>query len=228
VSTERLLGGLAVAALCLAAVTAGAHEAAPARANFVPPAPGTYHLERIMQAPEGAVLDTNRKRAKLSGFTQGKVTVLSLMYTSCSDEKGCPMAFYSLQLVQRELAKAKPAQGRVRLVSLSFDPEHDTPEVMRTYGGKHVGAKTGVPWHFLTTASKNDLRPVLDGLGQDVSKPSAPEEQDKASNLSHVLKVYLVDRDGWVREIYSTAFLIPQVVVNDVKTLLLEEGVKLD
>jgi cytochrome c peroxidase/protein SCO1/2 len=40
--------------------------------------------------------------------------------------------------------------------------------------------------------------------------------------------VYLVDRDGWVREIYSTAFLIPQVVINDVKTLLLEEGVKLD
>jgi cytochrome oxidase Cu insertion factor (SCO1/SenC/PrrC family) len=227
VSIERRLR-LTVAAISLIAATAGAHEVTPARADFVPPAPGSYRLERIMQAPEGAVLDSNRKRAKLSGFTRGKVTVLSLIYTSCSDEKGCPMAYYSLQLIQRELEKAKPAQGRVRLVSLSFDPEHDTPEVMHTYGGKHVGARTGVPWHFLTTASKNDLRPVLDGLGQDVSRPAAPEEQDKASNLSHVLKVYLVDRDGWVREIYSTAFLIPQVVINDVKTLLLEEGVKLN
>ena len=226
-SIERLLG-LAAAAMGLVAAAASAHEATPARADFVPPAPGTYRLERIMQAPEGAVLDTNYKRAKLSAFTQGKVTLLSLMYTSCSDEKGCPMAYYSLQVIQRDLAKAKPAQGRVRLVSLSFDPEHDTPAVMRTYGGKHVGAKTGVPWYFLTTASKDELRPVLDGLGQDVSKPAAPEEQGKPANLSHVLKVYLVDRDGWVREIYSTAFLIPQVVINDVKTLLLEEGVKLD
>jgi cytochrome oxidase Cu insertion factor (SCO1/SenC/PrrC family) len=219
---------LAVAAAALIATTASGHEAAPARADFVPPAPGTYRLERIMQAPEGAVLDTSRRRGKLSAFTQGKVTVLSLMYTSCSDEKGCPLAFYSLQLIQRDLAKAKAAHGHVRLVSLSFDPEHDTPEVMRIYGGKHAGAKSGVPWHFLTAASKSDLRPVLDGFGQDVSKPAAPEEQDKASNLSHVLKVYLVDRQGWVREIYSTAFLIPQVVVNDVKTLLLEEGVKLN
>jgi cytochrome oxidase Cu insertion factor (SCO1/SenC/PrrC family) len=225
--TERVLR-LVVAAAALIAATASAHEAAPARADFVPPAPGTYRLERIMQAPDGAVLDTSRKRGKLSTFTQGKITVLSLMYTSCSDEKGCPLAFYSLQLVQRALERARPTHGRVRLVSLSFDPEHDTPEVMRTYGGKHVGANSGVPWHFLTTASKSDLRPVLDGLGQDVSKPAAPEEQDKASNLSHVLKVYLVDREGWVREIYSTAFLIPQVVVNDVKTLLLEEGVKVN
>jgi cytochrome oxidase Cu insertion factor (SCO1/SenC/PrrC family) len=219
---------LTVAAVSFAAATVHAHEAAPARADFVPPAPGTYRLERIMQAPDGVVVDTNRKRGKLSAFTRGKITLLSLMYTSCSDEKGCPMAFYSLQMIQRDLQKAEPAQGRVRLVSLSFDPEHDTPEVMRTYGGKHVGAKTAVPWHFLTTASQSDLRPVLDGLSQDVSRPTAPEEQGKASNLSHVLKVFLVDRDGWVREIYSTSFLIPQVVVNDVKTLLLEEGVKVN
>ena len=60
--TERVLR-LAVAAAALIAATAGAHEAAPARADFVPPAPGTYRLERIMQAPEGTVLDTKIGRA---------------------------------------------------------------------------------------------------------------------------------------------------------------------
>jgi cytochrome oxidase Cu insertion factor (SCO1/SenC/PrrC family) len=131
-------------------------------------------------------------------------------------------------MIKRDLEKTKHAKGRVQIVSLSFDPEHDTPEVMRTYGGKLAGEKAGVQWHFLTTASKADVQPVLDAFGQDVSKPNAPQAQEQVSNLSHVLKVFLIDRDGWVREIYSTSFLIPQVVVNDVKTLLIEEGVKLN
>jgi hypothetical protein len=41
-----------------------------------------------------------------------------------------------------------------------------------------------------------------------------------------VLKVFLIDRRGWVREIYSTSYLVPQVVINDVKTLLMEDGVR--
>jgi cytochrome oxidase Cu insertion factor (SCO1/SenC/PrrC family) len=207
---------------------ASAHEVSPAKADFVAPAPGSYKLERIMTAPDGKVVDAANRPRQLAGFTHGKVTVLSLMYTSCSDEKGCPLAFYTLQMIKRDLEKTKHAKGRVQIVSLSFDPEHDTPEVMRTYGGKLAGEKAGVQWHFLTTASKADVQPVLDAFGQDVSKPNAPQAQEQVSNLSHVLKVFLIDRDGWVREIYSTSFLIPQVVVNDVKTLLIEEGVKLN
>ena len=159
--TERVLR-LAVAAAALIAATAGAHEAASARADFVPPAPGTYRLERIMQAPEGTVLDTSRKRGKLSAFTQGKITLLSLMYTSCSDEKGCPLAFYSLQLIQRDLEKAKSAHGRVRLVSLSFDPEHDTPTVLKQYAEKFE-AKAG--WLFLT-GKKEAMALITRRLGQ--------------------------------------------------------------
>jgi cytochrome c peroxidase len=37
---------------------------------------------------------------------------------------------------------------------------------------------------------------------------------------SHVLKVFLVDRDGRIRNVYSTGFLVPQVVLNDIKTVL--------
>jgi hypothetical protein len=44
--------------------------------------------------------------------------------------------------------------------------------------------------------------------------------------LSHVLKVFLIDRAGDVREIYSSLFLHPQTVLNDIETLLLEEGLR--
>jgi cytochrome oxidase Cu insertion factor (SCO1/SenC/PrrC family) len=224
---DRRLGSL-VAAAALWVATAAAHEVSPANADFVPPAPGSYRLERIMPVPEGKVLDTSRRSAALSRYTQGKVTVLSLMYTTCNDATGCPMAFHVLQLIRRDLDKVPAARGRVRLVSLSFDPARDTPEVMRSYGGKHVGAKAAIPWHFLTTGSMRDVRPIVEGLGQDVSVAADPQAAGSGKALSHVLKVFLVDPAGWVREIYSTSFLVPKVVVNDVKTLLLEGGATLD
>ena len=209
----------------LLAGSAFAHEAPKSNLGFEPPAPGTYRLERIMQAPDGSVVDPDHKRVDLSAYTHGKVTLLSLMYTACSDEHGCPLAFYSIAMIKRDLEKTRGAGGRVQLVSLSFDPERDTPEVMRTYGGKHVKGGSTVPWHFLTTASRKDVSPLLDGFGQDVSRAAKGEASNE---LLHVLKLFLIDRNGWVREIYTTSYLAPQVVVNDIKTLLLEDGVKVN
>jgi cytochrome c peroxidase/protein SCO1/2 len=162
----------------------------------------------------------------LTRYTQGRITLLSLIYTSCSDAAGCPMALYTLQKVRRDLERQKSTGNRVRLVSLSFDPTHDTPEVMRAYGDKETHRRSAVPWYFLTTASATDLRPVLDGLGQDVRVPAEGPEAGNPGNLSHMLKVFLIDRDGWVREIYTSSFLVPQVIINDVQTLLIEDGVK--
>jgi len=226
-ASNRWVVGIAAALFAARLFTMGAaaHEVPKVQADFDAPAPGTYRLERIMQAPDGAVVDASRKQAKLGTYTHGKVTLLSLMYTSCSDEKGCPMAFYTIDLIKRDLEKSKAARGRVQMVSLSFDPAHDTPEVMRAYGGKYLKGGSPVPWHFLTTASKREVAPMLDGFGQDVSK-AADAQSDQ--ELMHVLKLFLIDKDGWVREIYTTSYLVPQVVVNDIKTLLIEEGVKVN
>jgi protein SCO1 len=216
-------GSVAAALALLCAGAATAHDAPKPKLDFEPPAPGSYRLERIMQAPDGKVLDPKGTPGKLSAWTRGKVTLLSLMYTRCSDARGCPMAFYSIAVIKRDLEKAG-AGGRVQVISLSFDPERDTPEVMRAYSGKHGSG--GVSWHFLTTASRQDVSPMLDGFGQDVSKQTAKGQGSQ--ELQHVLKLFLVDRQGWVREIYTTSYLAPQVVVNDIKSLLLEDGVKVN
>jgi len=213
--------------LALLANGAGAHELKSPKADFVPPAPGSYRLERIQPVPEGTVLDTSSRSLRLSQYTHGRITLLSLVYTTCSDAGGCPMARYTLQQVRRTLEKQKSIQGRVRFVTLSFDPAHDTPEAMSAYGSSERGRRSAVPWYFLTTASSRDLRPILDGLGQDVRIPADAADAAKTGSLSHTVKVFLIDRDGWVREIYTSSFLVPQVIVNDVHTLLLEDGVNI-
>src|SRR5689334_12129477 len=79
----RLLATLTL--LIVSTSAAQAHEVSPSRSDFVPPAPGSYRLERIQQLPDGAVLDSRNRRARLAEFAQGRITLLSLMYTSCSD-----------------------------------------------------------------------------------------------------------------------------------------------
>jgi cytochrome oxidase Cu insertion factor (SCO1/SenC/PrrC family) len=178
-----------------------------------------------MHAPDGLVLDSDGSNHPLREFTTGKITLFSLIYTYCTDAKGCPLAYATLHALQSMLAGDPALRGQVRFVSMSFDPEFDTPAMMRSYGGADaVGAETGgrVPWHFLTTASARALRPILAGFGQDVAV-ATHSTGVRAPVLSHLLKVYLIDRTGSVREMYSTAFLHPAVLCNDIATLLMED-----
>jgi len=206
----------------VAVFSVGAHEpdGSPApHMDFVPPPAGSYPLHAIMRAPDGAVLDLDGRRQPLRHFTSGKITLLGFMYTSCSDPHGCPLAYQVFHTVRHRLATRPELRDRVRLVSLSFDPARDTPRAMKSYMAGVAPA--AVEWAFLTTESPRTLVPLLDGFGQDVrveidggGRPVGP--------LAHVLKVFLIDARGTVREIYTTSYLYPDVILNDIQTLHLE------
>src|SRR5881296_3056057 len=224
----RLLTILAAAAVLAAAAGAGggaAHEPddrmpAAVMMDFVPPPAGSYALQAIMPAPDGPVLDPDGRRLPLSRFTAGKITLLGFIYTSCADARGCPLAYQVFHAVRHRVAEDAALRDRVRLVSLSFDPARDTPAVMRHYAA--AAAPNGVEWAFLTTERPGRLVPLLDGFGQDV-RIEVDARGRPAGPLAHVLKVFLLDERAIVREIYTTAYLFPEVIVNDIKTLRLED-----
>jgi cytochrome oxidase Cu insertion factor (SCO1/SenC/PrrC family) len=220
----RLVGRGAV--FFLGWLAACAAPAAPVM-EFVPPAAGTYKLERIQLATEGALLDADGRRRRLSEFTHGRVTLLAFMYSSCADPNGCPYALTVMHLVKNELEKLPQARGRVRFVSLSFDPLRDTPQVIALHAREHSGAGQNLAWEFLTTRSRRELLPILNGFGQDVGVDIDRASGKPLGTYSHVLKVFLIDRQGAVREIYTSDYLLPAMVLNDIKTLLMEDGVRL-
>ena len=219
----RLTAAALALALAVAAPVA-AHEVAPLPAlDYEPPAPGTYTLHRIMAAPDGEVLDLDGRPQPLRRFTRDRITLLGLIYTTCVDPDGCPLTHRVLDAVRHAVSDTPRLRDKVRLVSLSFDPERDTPAAMRGYAGSRaVADASGVPWHFLTTRSGRTLAPILDGFGQDVRYTRAEPGQRTPRELSHVLKVFLIDPAGFVREIYSSTFLHPRTVLNDLDTLLLD------
>jgi cytochrome oxidase Cu insertion factor (SCO1/SenC/PrrC family) len=217
--------------LCLGWLLAGVAPAAP-RMDFVPPLAGSYKLERIQPATDGAVLDAEGKRRRLAEFTRGRVTLLAFMYASCADPNGCPYALTVMHAVKDELEKLPETRSRVRFVSLSFDPQRDTPQALAHYGHEHGGHAHGdaaqhLAWDFLTTRSRRELLPILSGFGQDVGVDIDKATGKPVGTYSHVLKVFLIDRKQMVREIYTADYLLAPMVLNDIKTLLMEDGVKL-
>ena len=218
------LAGLMFLMLLLASQVAVSDEAeALTTLGFAPPNPGTYQLQHIMPVPEGTVLDVDGAAKPLQHFTRDKITLLSFIYTSCADPEGCPMAYQTFDDLKKHIVARPEFAGKIRFVSLSFDPLRDTPEMMQHYGGSHVRDKQGVQWFFLTTPSPAALEPLVEGFGQDVQVVVDKETGRVSQELSHVLKVFLIDGQGDVREIYTTSFLLPQVVMNDIETLLLEK-----
>lgn len=195
------------------------------QADFLPPPPGSYKLNVIMKAPDGVVLDIDNKPKSLSSFTTGKITLLGFVYTTCPDAKGCPLAYKVFHDLKREIENTPWMHEKIRFVSLSFDPEHDTPDIMRVYGGEQLKSNRGLHWDFLTAASYQQLQPLLDGFGQDLSTKVSSKGKS-VRGYSHVLKVFLIDQSGAIREIYTTAYLVPAVVLNDMKTLLMEKEKK--
>jgi cytochrome oxidase Cu insertion factor (SCO1/SenC/PrrC family) len=228
---DRLARAGAALALLLLARLAGeaaAHGPPAASAggpvfDFVPPEPGTYRLPPIKAAADGPVLDSDGSRHGLAALMRGKVTVLSFVYTRCSDPFGCPLATGAL-FDLFDASAADPALARdLQLLSLSFDPAHDDPARMAEYGASAL-AQAGpgrASWRFLTAESEAAVEPMLAAYGQAVDRRL---EHGEESTINHLLRVYLVDPELRVRNIYGVDYLDPRLVLADVRTLLLEKA----
>jgi|SRR5580765_6384932 len=192
--------------------------------GFTPPRPGSYVLQRIQPVADATLLDRSGRPTQLSAVTTGRITLLTFFYTYCADPLGCPFAYRTLMQVRDGLVKDARLAQHVRFLSISLDPTTDTPEAIGRYRDM-VMRDSRLEWNVLTARSVRELLPVLDDFGQDVSVEQSGDGRPRRT-LHHMLKMFLIDRRGMVREIYTLAFLQPEVLVNDIRTLYLEEKPK--
>jgi len=187
-------------------------------ADYEAPIPGTYALPVIKPAGDGEVIDSQNHSLHLRELTHGRVTVMSFIYTRCAATKACPFATGVLRQLHQESQNDPTLAKGLRLLSISFDPGVDTPERMAEYSTLARTEHPAAEWKFLTTRSHAQLQPILDSYGQAVNKRANPN--DPQGPLYHILRVFLIDAEGNVRNIYSSDTLDPRLVLADVKTLL--------
>jgi len=224
----RRAPGLLAAALLAAALlpAPGARAAADPglpsapQMQFVPTPAGTYSLQHIQSTPDGELLDASGRSRRLATLTHGRITLLTFFYTYCTDPLGCPYAFGLMSALRDRILADADLGGEVRFVSISFDPAHDSPRQLLAYA-RGLSANPRFEWDFLTAPSMAALQPLLQDFGQDVRI-----ERDRAGRpvraINHMLKLFLIDAAGTVREIYALDYLQPEVMLNDIRTLRME------
>lgn len=184
---------------------------------------GSYKLPALSNAPDGKVLDEIGTQLQLHELYKGKYTLLSFMYSNCKDVNGCPLSSYVFYKIKSAMNQDPELAAKLRLASLSFDPANDSPEVMKLYGNNFKYAGNKGEWRFLTTSSIKALNPILQDYNQDIQRQMSVDG-DQTQDISHILRVFLIDPKLKIRNIYSVGFLHPDLLINDLKTLFLEDA----
>jgi cytochrome oxidase Cu insertion factor (SCO1/SenC/PrrC family) len=186
--------------------------------EYTPPAPGTYELPVVDSVEDHPLVGEDGRTVRLFELTRDRVAVVAFVYTTCVETAGCPLAQSVLHRLDRALAADAQLRRRVVLVSLSFDPERDDPARLSTIRAANAPKSD---WRFMTTSGEETLTPLLDDFGQPVARLRFTDGR-WTGLYRHVLKVFLLDRGHRVRNVYSTGLLDADLVLNDVRTLLME------
>ncbi len=166
-------------------------KAAPPRTLVVDVSKGKAQLREAPRrlevgepVPDFTMTGQDGKPLKLSDLG-GKVVVLTFIYTRCPMPDFCPLMDRKFSELAQHLSGFPDRAAGIRLISLSFDPEHDTPERLR----KHAAMRGAVPplWTY-AVASHEELAKIAPRLGLFFG----PDGQEIAHNLCTAV----IDRDG--------------------------------
>ncbi len=181
-------------------VTKKGTGAAP-KTGFQEPQPG----EKV---PDFTLIDQDGKRIHLQSF-RGDVLLVTFIYTRCPFPDYCPLVSRNFARIYAATRK-DPALGRkVRLLTVSFDPQHDTPAVLRRYGESFRNTAGAIPfdrWKF-AVAPENEL--------PDVAKFFGLTYNEENGKIIHSMSTTVISPDGTVYKWYEDNTWQPEELVAD-------------
>jgi protein SCO1/2 len=148
--------------------------------------------------PDFHLINQSGKRISLHQY-RGQTVLLTLIYTRCPFPDFCPRVSHEFAAIDHEL-RADPARyGKTHLLSISFDPEHDTPKVLRTYGFLCAGSKDPAlfeRWEFSAIPAE-ELHDFADYF--------ALTYQEEGGQITHSLSTAVISPDGKIFKWYHGA-----------------------
>ena len=143
---------------------------------------------------------------------KGDIVVMGYIYTHCPDI--CPMTTANMSQVRQKLG----APDDVQFVTVTFDPQRDTPEVMKQYSETWGFGDTD--WMFLTgdTTTVNAMMRRI-GIRHQITDTTTTESGEEMYFISHTDLVTLIDRQGRIRQHYSGSRTPPEILIEDINKL---------
>jgi protein SCO1/2 len=142
------------------------------------------------------VLTNQAGRAVTFADLRGKVWIADIIFTRCAGP--CPHMTRRMKILQDAL----PAASAAKLVTLTTDPDFDTPPVMKAYG-ERFGADPA-RWMFLTGRKAEIARLAIDGLKLTTVEKKPEERADPADLFIHSTIFVVVDKQARLRGVFET------------------------
>ncbi len=183
-----LLGLIGMALMfAMGSMSSGSSSHGHANSSSAPEAPGGTLKAHVYDPPQAiagfTLTDQDGKPFNLTD-TDGRVRVVYIGYTQCPDM--CPMTMVNWKNVKKELG---PLSDQISFVMITADPDHDTPDVMRTFVRAFDPAFVGL------SGSKAEIAPVWLAFGATIRRDELPESATGYS-VSHPSSLFVLAKDG--------------------------------
>ena len=174
------------------------------------PRPGT-------EVPDFGLVDQDGKRIHLAQY-RGKALLLTFVYTRCPQPDQCTLMSNNFAAINQAMQMQPETYDKTHLLTISFDPDYDTPKVLRSYGASHTGRysdETFQHWEF-ASGSKDEVK----GIAQFFGLRYYHDTESSDEQVIHSLRTAIVGPDGRVVKLYRGNEWKPEEIVGDLKTLL--------
>jgi protein SCO1/2 len=161
--------------------------------------------------PNFALQNQDGKKIRLRDY-RGKALLLTFIYTRCPLPEYCTLMSNNFAQIDRALQQDPNLYAKTHLLSISIDPNYDTPQVLRSYGAAHTERyqeETFQHWEF---ASGEQVKEAAQFFGL---RYFADKDQ-----IIHGLRTVIIAPDGKVAKVYASNEWKPEEVVNELKRVL--------
>ena len=174
--------------------------------------PGSLGANVGDPVPDFALVNQHNKPVHLSQY-RGKALLLTFIYTRCPVPDYCTLMSNNFAMVDRELQKQPELYKQTHLMSVSIEPEYDTPAVLRSYGASHTGRYEEEKfdhWEFVT-GTKDQVKQMAQFFGL--------QYYPTKDQIIHGLRTAIISPDGKVVKVYRGNEWKPAEVLEDLQAV---------
>ena len=170
---------------------------------------GSSLQERVPEGvpPNFEFVNQDGKKVQLHQY-RGKSVLLTFIYTRCPLAEYCPLATHNFAEIEKELARTPGAYARTHLLTISFDSDHDTPEVLRNYSKSFMSKPAYDHWEFVTMPK---------AMRSQIANFFNLFINEEDGQFTHSMKTALIAPDGAVAHWYDSNDWKPADVLADLK-----------
>ena len=173
-----------------------------------------FPLDQDISRTQNTFFNQDSVEVEFPELTKGKITLMTMVFTHCPDI--CPMTTHNMHLVEQKLPDT--IKNDLKLVVISFDPNRDTPSVLRKYA--KLREYDFNRWSLLSGDDQNTKEVMLKFDVKAIFTDSTYSDDSELSyNIIHTDRMLLIDQNGRLRNNYKGSVVNLDEVVEDIKYL---------